>query len=64
MFNCDVVEAFDDVKVVDPIPSGHLDGAGVKIILLDNGKPVFIVADGLVDTAISELGARVVDVTI
>lgn len=63
MFTCDVVHAVDDVKVINPLPSDRLDGAGVKIILLDNGKPVFIVADGLVDTAINELGARVVDVT-
>jgi len=63
MFDCDVRNSLKTIKVADHKTPEKEDGAMVKIILLDNGKPVFVVANGLVDTAITELGARVVDVT-
>ena len=47
----------------EQVPTGEIDMSCVKIVLLDNEKPVFIITDGMVDTAINSLGARLVDVT-
>lgn len=57
---CSYVESVD---VSEKVSAGETDMSCVKIVLLDNGKPIFIITDGMVDTALNTLGARLVNVT-
>ena len=63
MIEHSVCSSVESIHFSEQVSIGEMDMSCVKIVLLNNEKPVFIITDGMVDTALNSLGARLVDVT-